>query len=150
MMILRDEAIFLKNNMTQRLPLWFWIAASAALLWNLLGVAAYLAEAYGMAQSDAHRALINARPAWATGAYAVAVFAGTLGCLALLIRHRWAFTLILTSFAALLVQQVWNFTGSGAAVATEPSSLVFAGAVVLVSLGLVVFARAAIRKGWVR
>jgi hypothetical protein len=103
-----------------------------------------------MAQSDAHKALLGTRPAWATAAYAIAVFGGVLGCVALLMRRRWALSLLLTSFVALLVHQTWNFIGSGAAVAWEATSMGFAGAVVLVSLGLVLLARAAGHWGWLR
>lgn len=130
--------------------MWFWIVVGVALIWNLLGTAAYLAEAFGMAQSDAHRAVIGSRPAWVTGAYAVAVFGGVTGCATLLMRRRWALPVLLISFVALLVQQAWNFAGSGAAVAREGASVGFAGAVVLVSIGLVLLAWSALRKGWLR
>lgn len=130
--------------------MWFWIVVSLGLIWNLLGVAAYLSEAFGMAQSDAHRDLISARPAWATGAYAIAVFGGVTGCAILLMRLRWALPVLLISSLALLVQQAWNFAGSGSAVAREGGSIGFAGAVVLVSIGLVLFAWSALRKGWLR
>jgi hypothetical protein len=130
--------------------MWFWIAVSVALIWNLLGTAAYLSEAFGMAQSDAHRDLIIARPWWATGAYALAVFGGVVGCIALLVRNRWALPVLLASFVALLVQQAWNFAGSGVAIVREGSSIGFAGAVVLVSFGLVSLAWAALQRRWLR
>lgn len=133
-----------------RAPMWFWIVVGVALVWNLLGVAAYLAEAFGMAQSPEHRAMIDARPAWVTAAYALAVFAGALGCVALLTRRRWAVAVLLTSFVALLVQQAWNFAGSGAAVAVDETSAGFAGAVVLVSIGLICLSWTAKFKGWLR
>lgn len=133
-----------------RPPAWFWIVAGLALLWNLLGVAAYLAEAYGMAQSHERGSLVDARPAWVTGAFALAVFGGTLGCIALLIRHRFAFVLLAASFTALLVQQAWNLTSPGAEVAMEGPALGFAGAVVLVSLSLLFLARLAMSSGWLR
>ncbi|MFN3945777.1 MAG: hypothetical protein ACK4K7_12710 [Allosphingosinicella sp.] len=131
-----------------RPPIWFWIVVGLALLWNLLGVAAYLAEAFGMAQSAAHSAMIDVRPAWATAAYAIAVFGGTLGCLALLMRRRWAYVLLGVSFAALLVQQAWNLTGPSAELAREGPVLGFAAGVALVSLGVLLLARLAVRRGW--
>ena len=60
----------------------FWIISIAALLCNLMGVGAYLAmtqltpektaETYGQAFAD----IFATKPAWATGAFAIAVFAG--------------------------------------------------------------------------
>jgi hypothetical protein len=35
---------------------------------------------------ETHRAIIDTRPAWATGEFAVAVFGGALGCLLLLLK----------------------------------------------------------------
>ena len=62
-------------------PKSFWIIAAIALVWNLMGVAAYLMQ---MTMSDeaiaalpeAQRALHESTPAWATGAYALAVPGG--------------------------------------------------------------------------
>ena len=87
----------------------FWVAAIAGLLWNLLGVNAYLQQAYKTegfrAQLSAERlAIIDNYPAWVTAAFAIAVFAGVLGCIALLIRKKFAKTLFIISFLGVIVQ----------------------------------------------
>lgn len=139
------------DTVNVRPPLWFWLVSGLALLWNLLGVAAYVTEAYGLAQqSDLHRQLADARPAWATAAYAIAVFAGAAGALGLLLRRRWARALLLLSFAALIVQQVWTFAMSNALALLGQQALLFPLLVVLVSAALVWFAGLAIRRGWLR
>lgn len=45
---------------------------------------------------------------WVTGAFAFAVFAGTLGCIALLFRKHIAILLLYISLLAVLVQFVYN------------------------------------------
>ena len=99
---------------TTKLPVWFWVIGIVGLLWNLLGVTAYLGEAYMPAEtlaelSQGDQDYFANRPAWVTAAYAIAVFAGALGCVALLLRKRWAVTLFMVSFAAVLIQQIYNF-----------------------------------------
>ena len=56
-----------------KLPVWFWVVAVAALLWNLMGVASYLgfttmsAEAIAKLPED-KQALLTNYPVWATAA----------------------------------------------------------------------------------
>ena len=92
----------------------FWIIGIVALLWNILGVGAYLAQAY--MTEDALTLLPQADqnfyanyPAWATACYAIAVFGGLLGCIALLIRKKIAVLLFTLSLLGVLGQQVYNF-----------------------------------------
>lgn len=97
-----------------KLPVWFWIIAVVALLWNLMGVAAYLGEAFMTdevmeALPEAERNWYANRPAWVTAAFAFAVFGGFLGSVALLIKKKWAVPLFLISLLGVLAQQVYNF-----------------------------------------
>ena len=83
-------------------PLWFWILSALLLVWNLLGVMAYVQEATMTAEAlqampAAERALLQSRPAWATAAFAFAVFGGASGCLLLLLRTRIAIAPILSN-----------------------------------------------------
>lgn len=92
-------------------PIWYWLVSVAALLWNGLGVNAYLQQAYN---TRTYRTLytpeqlmvLDKTPAWVTAAFAIAVFAGFLGCIGLLLRKKWSKTLFLVSFIALLVQMI--------------------------------------------
>ena len=67
----------------------FWVIASIALIWNALGVANFFVQMDPeviSAYRETEQAIIVGRPAWATGAFAVAVFAGAIGSLLLLLR----------------------------------------------------------------
>lgn len=100
-------------------PWWFWLTSAVALIWNLMGVAAYIndvnlspeqiTEAYG----ETIGAAMAAQPALITGAYALAVFGGAIGCLLLLLRKKAAIWPLLLSFVCVVIQQIhgWFITG---------------------------------------
>ncbi|MEQ1538932.1 MAG: hypothetical protein ABL928_08405 [Sphingorhabdus sp.] len=95
-------------------PKWFLPVVIIALLWNLMGCAAYLSDAMLSAadiakMSDAEKAMVVARPVWAVGATAVAVWLGALGCLALILRKGWAVPLLWLSLLGVIAQDIWLF-----------------------------------------
>lgn len=107
------------TNERVQTPIWFWIISVVALLWNLMGVAAYLydvslspeqvIETYGAVQGQA----ILDQPSFITWAYALAVFGGALGCVLLLLRKRVAIWPFVISFACVIIQQIYSWFFSG-------------------------------------
>jgi len=135
-----------------KLPVWFWIISIVGLIWNLLGVVAYLGQAY---MTDEQLALLpeadqnwyNNVPAWVTAAFAIAVFAGTLGCIALLLRKRWAVPLFMLSLIGVLAQQVYNFFLQDY-VAIEGTRMIMPIVVILVAGLLYWYSKGAREKAW--
>jgi hypothetical protein len=135
-------------------PKWFLPVAGVALLWNLVGCAAYLSDvmltADDVAKMDAaQQALYASRPAWAVAATAVAVWGGAAGCVGLLLRKRWALPLLLASLAGLVVQNLGLFVISDAASLVGPEVYALQGMVLLIAIGLVLLARRAMARGWI-
>jgi len=109
-----------------------WIAL-AALVWNLLGLMAFVMQVsmtpeQVAALPAADRAVHDATPSWLTVAFALAVGGGVLGSIGLLLRQRWAVAAFTVSLAALVVQiggylvtPMWQ--ASGAAGAAFPAVL---------------------------
>ncbi|WP_422080276.1 hypothetical protein [Ulvibacterium sp.] len=134
-------------------PLWFWIVSILALLWNLMGVLAYLQQAFMTeealaALSEAERALLETRPAWATAAFALNVWGGLLGCTALLLRKKWARPVLLISLVGILVQMFHSlFIGKNLEV-YGPGEISMPLLIILIGVGLVVFARISTKKLW--
>jgi hypothetical protein len=134
-------------------PKWFRPVAIVALLWNLLGCAAYLADVM-LSPADlaklpeAQQALYASRPAWSISATAIAVWAGAAGCVGLIMRKRWATWLLAASLAGVIVQNVWLFVLSDAARQTGAVAFVLQGLVFVVSVALLVLARKASAQGW--
>src|SRR5215831_18013792 len=96
------------DNALSTSPRWFRPVAIIALLWNLLGGAAYLADVTLKPEdvakmTQARQALYAARPPWSVGATAVAVWFGAAGCVGLLLRKRWATWLLVASLAGVVL-----------------------------------------------
>ena len=137
----------------RKAPKWFRPVAIAALLWNLIGCAAYLADVMQSPEAIAtlsatEQALRASRPAWSVGATALAVWMGAVGSLGLVLRREWATSLLVVSFAALIVQDAWMFGLSDAAAQGGPGVFVLQGLVLAIGLALLVLARRAAARGW--
>lgn len=137
------------ENSMNKPPVWFWIVGVAALLWNGLGVMAYLARAFATDEmiaalpAEQQAEYLVDYPAWYTAAFAIAVFAGALGGLALLLRKKWAYTLFLISALAAIVQHAYLFMN------VEMLSVIMPILVIVVCLFLIWFAKNATAKGWI-
>ena len=129
-----------------RAPGWVRIVAALGLVWNLFGVYQYLMTVGVVAGADA--AAVAAMPAWVTGAFAVAVFGGALGCLGLLMLKRWSKLLLLLSLLAVLAMDVWMFVLSGLGGTMPSAEMAVTAAVVIIAVLLVWLAYSADRKGW--
>jgi len=135
-------------------PKWYLPVTILALLWNLMGCAAYLSDVM-LTPDDiarmpaAQQALYAARPAWAVAATAIAVWGGAAGCIGLIWRKRWAMPLLVASLAGVIVQNIGLFALSGVALQGAAVVMLLQGLVLLVAIGLVVLARKASARGWI-
>jgi hypothetical protein len=135
-------------------PRSFRIIAGIALVWNLLGVGAFLAQMAVtdeviMQLPDAERLLYETMPAWATAAFAVAVFGGALGCLLLLLKKAWATPVLILSLIGIIVQMYHSLAIANSVEVYGPGSAVMPAIVVIVGVFLVWYARHASAKGWI-
>jgi hypothetical protein len=138
-----------------RPPRWFTVVAVIALLWNLLGCLAFasdllLTPADVSKLSEAQQALYKARTAWAVASTALAVIAGALGCVGLLLGKTWAFPAFLASLAGIVVQDYGLFVVVDGAKLAGPVAVVMQGLVFLIAVGLIVLSRQGIARGWLR
>ncbi|SCY31915.1 hypothetical protein SAMN05192588_2230 [Nonlabens sp. Hel1_33_55] len=132
---------------------WFWILAVILLLWNIMGLIAFLTEAiapelftesFNQEQMD----LYNNRPVWYMYNFAIAVFAGTFSCIMLLARKKFAVTLAIFSFLAVLISTGYTVY-SGALDLVGISDKVLFYLVLVLDLILVLFAMYAAKKRWI-
>jgi len=92
----------------------FLLICSLALVWNLMGVVAYLGQTF-MGQktlfslSKSEQYYFSNMPAWVTAVFATAVFSGVIGSIAMLFKKKIATLLYSISLVSLLAQQVYNF-----------------------------------------
>lgn len=140
--------------MKTKAPTFFWIISSIALLWNLIGCAAYL----GMqmmppelleTMPEAERTLMETTPIWVTAAFAVAVWFGLLGSILLLLRKALSQTVFVISLLGIIVQQIWNFTNGQSLEVFGIEQVIMPIAVVLIGLYLIIFAKKAKANNWI-
>ena len=141
------------KKLTVKPPMWFWIIGVIALIYNGMGINAYLQQAYNTESFQAMYSaeqleLIAMTPAWATAAFAIAVFAGFLGCIGLLLRKKWAKSLFLLSLLGILVQMIYNFFIIKDLEVYGPEAYIVPLMVIVVGFLLVWFAKKGIAKGW--
>jgi len=124
----------------------FWIIGIVALIWNLMGVFAYLQQAYMTAEDLAalpldQQALYENVPAWVTAVFALAVFGGALGCILLLLRKKLATFVLIISFISILAQMSYNFFISKAMEVYCPGDMIMPAMVIIVCAFLVWYSK---------
>ncbi len=134
-------------------PTWFWVVASIALVWNLLGAMAYVNQVMMTPEElqllpEDQRAILESTPAWATGAFALAVWGGTLGCILLLMRKKAATPVLVLSLLGLIVQLYHAFFMTNSMEVYGPGGLVMPIMVIAIGVYLIWFSRSAAAKGW--
>jgi hypothetical protein len=143
----------MSNSTNHKLPTHFWIVAIAAVIWNVLGVIAYIMEVTMSEEAmaalpEARQALYAAQPAWVTGAFAIAVFAGLLGSIALALRKSLATPIFVVSLVAVVVQMFYAFVLSNMLDVMGASSAIMPSVIIVIAAALVWFSTRARAKGW--
>jgi len=130
----------------------FWIISAIAFVWNLMGVLNYLEQAYMTEDVKAllpegQRQYMETVPAWATAAFAIAVFTGILGCLALLFRKKIAKSFLFVSFLGVISQMSHGFM-SGIKDVYGPGGIAMPILIIGLAVFLVWYSRQVDEKRW--
>ncbi len=126
------------------------------LLWTLAGCAAFIAQSMQdvteLAKTDPYQAKIwFEMPIWAWVSYGIAVVAGTLGALALVLRRRSAVILSLICVIAVLVQFSYTFLLTNLLqVKGFFAAAAFPIVIILLSIAQLIYARSLGSKGALR
>ena len=142
------------TNSTDKPPVWFWIIGVLGLIWNAMGVNQYLQQAYNTESFRAlytpeQLSLMDATPAWATAAFAFAVFGSVLASVLLLLRKKLATTIFLIALVAIVVQMTYGLIISKSYEVTDGFQTSMAIIVPIVGLLLYLFAKKSTEKGWI-
>jgi hypothetical protein len=137
-----------------KIPFWFWISSSLALLWNLAGLSAFAAGFVIPTEEiflDAEmQRLVNETPLWYHVVFGTAVIAGTIGCVCLLLRTKFALPIFVVSLLAVIAQQSYMYFLSDTLKVMGGGAMVMPTVVLIVCIVLVWFAKMATGKGWLR
>jgi hypothetical protein len=126
----------------------FWVIGAITLIFNIMGVINYFAQMNADSLSsfpEVYHPIIEGRPTWATAAFAIAVFGGSLGCLLLLLRKSAAFYVLIASLIGVIVSMMHIF-----GVAGFSSFEIWIGVLMqlVVMAFLVWYSKLVERKGW--
>ena len=137
----------------KKAPKWFMVVSVIFLVWNLLGVMAYIAQVTMSPESlaalpDEQRRIIENTPVWATAAFAVAVNFGALGCLLLVLKKNLAGLFLQLSLAGVVVQMFHSFFMTKSFEIYGPGGLVMPVMVLVIAIYLVTLAAKAKAHRW--
>ena len=127
----------------------FWAIVAVTLIFNVMGAVNYVVQINAdslAAFPEEYRPIIEGRPAWATAAFAIAVFGGSLGCLLLLLRKSVAVYVFTASLLGVIVTIVHIY-----GVAGFSSLAIWIGVLMqlAVSVFLVWYSRRVEGRGWI-
>ncbi len=131
----------------------FWVIGAVALIWNVMGVINYFMQMDTdalAAFSETARALVEGRPAWATGAFEISQFGGMLGCLLLLLRKSAAIYLFIASLLGVIVTVTHTLGMAGSTIDLTPAEI--AGYILMplaVAAFLIWYSMHTKSKGWI-
>ena len=139
----------------KKIPIWFWVVGIIALLWNGIGVAAYIGQATMSANDfgalpELQRKLLIAQPFWHSAMFPLAVLSGFLGAVMLLLRKRIAIRLFLLSLIAVLVQTAGYIILDGYFEFIGTQGWTMPVMIPVIAIGLLFFARYCENKGHLR
>jgi len=140
------------NNLT-KLPITFWIISVIALLWNLMGVGAFVSDMMMTPEAMAEmtpelRNYYENNPLWNKIAFGAAVIFGVLGSIGLLMKKSWALPMFSISLMGVLINNIYTWMFSGTAASATGAQMGMSAGVTLIALFLWFYAKKGIGKGW--
>jgi hypothetical protein len=140
------------DTVTNTAPRWLTWVGIIFLLWNLMGIAAFVSQ-YGMSATDIaalpqqQRDLWVSMPGWAWVAYAIAVFVALAGSIGLILRNWWSPLAYAISLIAVIIQFSYPFLLAKGA-QTDMSMLAFPIFIIVMGVVQWLLSRHWQRKGW--
>lgn len=131
----------------------FWVIGTVAMIWDVMGIINFFVQMNPDALAsfpESHRAIIEGRPAWATGGFAIAVFGGALGCLLLLLRKSVAYYLFIASLLGVIVTMTHTLGIASSTIDFSPFEILMMILMPLVvAVFLIWYSKQAESKGWI-
>jgi hypothetical protein len=132
----------------------YWVIAGALLVWNIVGFMFYYQQStltpeimMDLELTQQQMDHITNTPAWGHSGYAIAVNAGVLGAILLLLRKAWAIPMFFISLVGALVQDLDAFVLRDAIAAWGPGGIAIPLAVIIVCVFEIWYSRALKAKG---
>jgi len=139
-----------------KIPMWFWIVSIFSILWNIMGVFSFIAHTFisnkALAELPSNeRELYGEYPLWTTIVFAIAVIAGMIGAIGLVLKKKWSKMAFVISLLAIIPQMIHNvFFTKAIEVYGAVEAVTMPALVVIFGLFLVWFSIFAIKKHWLK
>jgi len=136
-------------------PIWFWILGVIALLWNLMGLMAFVMQMTMTEEAMAafppeQQELFKNIPSFVYIFFGLAVIAGVLGCVLLLMRNKLAVPVLALSLLGVLVQYGHMFFMTNTMEIMGAAAMAMPALVVVISIALVPYATMCKQKSLLR
>ena len=136
-------------------PVWYWVIAAVALLWNLLGclffaVEMFAQEAAIQSWTEPQKEWARSIPGWIYVVYGLAVTTGVAGSLGLFMRKAWTIPLFALCLAAVVVQMAYTMLIAGGLQVMGPSAAIMPSLVIAIAAALLGFSWFGQSRGWLR
>ncbi|HSE90307.1 MAG TPA: hypothetical protein VLJ79_29125 [Candidatus Binatia bacterium] len=143
----------MKQKTESAVPLWYWLIAAVALLWNLLGCAFFGIEIFAQeammeSMTEDQKEWARSIPGWIYFVYGLAVSTGLVGSIGLFMRRGWTITMFAICLVAVIVQMVYTMIILGGIQVMGPSGLVMPSLVIVFSAALLWFSWFARSRNW--
>jgi hypothetical protein len=131
----------------------FWVIGVVSLIWYLIGLFMFYTgitatpEQLAEAMTPEQVAVVTATPAWAHAATAIAVLAGVLASILLLMRNKLAVPLFAISLAAAVVQDIYIFFMSDSLAAFGKQPIIIQGLVLIIGAFMFRYSRSKRAQG---
>ena len=142
-----------------RAPMHLWIIGGLGTLWNAFGAydylmtrmrnTDYLASMMPTVDPQAVLAWVDAFPIWAQFGWGLGVWMGLIGCVMLLLRHRWSVPALGLSMVGAIVGLGYQIFAAAPLAGTEGNTMmaVMPWVIIAVAVGLYLYARSMQKKG---
>jgi hypothetical protein len=123
---------------SQQRPTWVLVVSILLLLWSLMGLWSFYSQVTMTPETmaalpEGERNIWAAMPGWLWGLYAVAVGAGFIASIGLLLRKAWAQPAWLVSLIAVVIQFGYVFAATPILKTVGPSAIIFPAFIIIVA-----------------
>jgi hypothetical protein len=152
----------MENVVTERTPTHLWVIGGLGALWNAFGCydyvmtrmrnTDYLANMMPDVDPQATLAWVDGFPIWAQFGWGLGVWMGLLGCIMLLMRHRWSVPVLGLSLVGAILGLGYQIVAAPPLPGTEGNTMmaVMPFVIIAIAAGLFLYARAMSNKGVLR
>jgi hypothetical protein len=144
----------MQHQTKSAVPLWYWVIAAVALLWNVLGCVSFAIHIF--AQEDMMKSMTEDQKQWARSTpdwiyfvFGLAVSTGVAGSIGLFLRKEWTIAMFAISLVAVIVQMGYTMIIAGGLQVMGPSEAGMPSLVIVFAAALLWFSWFARSRNWI-